>query len=64
MLADGLRGSRARAYQSKTYGAFTPARGIFATLTSLGMTGNLAPVVVAVGVSVATVVAFVVWWNL
>ncbi|KAM0721325.1 hypothetical protein Q7P37_003029 [Cladosporium fusiforme] len=40
-------GSLAAAYQAWAYGAFTPAGGIFATLTSLGMIGVLAPAVAA-----------------
>lgn len=36
---------------------------MFATLTSLGMVGVLAPAVAAVGASVATVTVFVVWLN-
>ncbi|GAB7364013.1 hypothetical protein MBLNU230_g4571t1 [Neophaeotheca triangularis] len=54
-------GSLAAAFQAWAYGAFTPAGGIFATLTSLGMVGALAPAVAALGVLVATTTVFVVW---
>ena len=52
-MADDPRGSLAAAIQAWAYGAFTPAGGIFATLTSLGMVGILAPAVAAVGAAVA-----------
>ena len=51
----------AAAFQSWAYGGFTPAGGIFATLTSMGMLGTLMPVQVICSVMVATVVAVVVW---
>jgi hypothetical protein len=62
-MTDDPRGSLAAAFQAWAYGAFTPAGGIFATLTSLGMVGVLAPAVAALGASAATVVVFVVWLN-
>jgi hypothetical protein len=62
-MADDPRGSLAAAIQAWAYGAFTPAGGIFATLTSLGMVGMLAPAVAAVGASVATVIVFFVWLS-
>jgi hypothetical protein len=62
-MADDPQGSLAAAIQAWAYGAFTPAGGIFATLTSLGMVGILAPAVAAVGASVATVIVFVVWLS-
>ncbi|MBW0493248.1 hypothetical protein O181_032963 [Austropuccinia psidii MF-1] len=40
---DGL-GSLAATFQSAMYGGFTPAGGVFANLTSMGMTGTLLPV--------------------
>lgn len=43
------------------YGGFTPAGGIFATLTSLGMLGLVAPVVVMAAASIATIAAMIVW---
>lgn len=43
------------------YGGFTPAGGVFATLTSLGMLGWMVPVEAGVSAVVATVVATVVW---
>ena len=42
------------------YGGFTPAGGIFATLTSVAMLGVLVPHVVIVGAIVATLVAVIV----
>jgi hypothetical protein len=42
------------------YGAFTPAGGIFATLTYAGMTGVLMPAVAIFAAIVATMVAGVV----
>lgn len=61
MTAHDLQGSLAAAFQGWAYGAFTPAGGIFATLTSLGMVGFLAPVVALSGAGVATATTFVVW---
>ncbi|KAK6522622.1 hypothetical protein TWF281_002059 [Arthrobotrys megalospora] len=56
-----IGGSLAAAFQGWMYGGFTPAAGIFATLTSLGMLGMLVPAVVAVSATVATVVSVIVW---
>lgn len=39
------------------YGGFTPAAGVFATLTSLAMLGWLQPIFTVVAVMVATLVA-------
>ena len=39
------------------YGAFTPAGGIFATLTSVGMLGIAMPPFAALAVVIATLVA-------
>lgn len=61
MIANGLQGSLAAAFQAWAYGAFTPAGGIFATLTSLGMVGFLAPAVAAFGAGVATATTFIAW---
>ena len=58
--AGGL-GTLAAAFQSWAYGGFTPAGGIFATLTSLGMLGYLRPFEVGAGAMVATVVMLIVW---
>lgn len=58
---DDLRGSLAAAFQAWAYGAFTPAGGMFATLTSLGMVGLLAPAVAIFGAGFATTVVSVVW---
>ncbi|RYP63538.1 hypothetical protein DL770_009363 [Monosporascus sp. CRB-9-2] len=46
--------SLAAAFQSSMYGGFTPAGGLFATLTSLGMLGFFAPAVTVI----AAVIAF------
>lgn len=54
-------GSLAAGFQSWMYGGFTPAAGIFATLTSLGMLGCFMPAAVALAACIATVMAFVVW---
>lgn len=43
------------------YGGFTPAGGIFATLTSMAMLGTLTPPGVLVASILATGVAVVVW---
>ena len=51
----------AAAFQSWAYGGFTPAGGIFATLTSMGMLGTLMPVQVICSAMLATVVTVVVW---
>ncbi|RYP80245.1 hypothetical protein DL769_002547 [Monosporascus sp. CRB-8-3] len=51
-------GSLAAAFQSSMYGGFTPAGGLFATLTSLGMLGYFAP---AMTVTAAVIAFFVAW---
>lgn len=56
-----ISGSLAAAFQSFMYGAFTPAGGIFATLTSMGMMGTIMLPVVLVAAVVATCVAVLVW---
>jgi len=57
-------GTLAAAFQSLAYGAFTPAGGIFATLTSMGMIGSLEPQIVGVAAGVACVVTVLVWaWG-
>jgi hypothetical protein len=43
------------------YGGFTPASGIFATLTSMAMIGILMPAVMILACTLATVVAVIVW---
>ena len=45
------------------YGAFTPAGGIFATLTSMAMLGTLMPAGLLLAVVIATVVATIVWMT-
>jgi hypothetical protein len=61
MIADNSQGCFAAAFQGWAYGAFTPAAGLFATLTSLGMVGFLAPAVALFGAGVATATTFVAW---
>ena len=62
MPADSfLSGSLAAAFQGLMYGAFTPAGGIFATLTSIAMLGRLMPVAALIGTLVASLVAALVW---
>lgn len=39
------------------YGGFTPAGGLFATLTSLGMLGFLTPIVTAIAAMLALIPA-------
>lgn len=56
-----VAGSLAAAWQSYMYGAFTPAGGIFATVTSIAMIGWFMPVIVLGAALVATVVSAVVW---
>lgn len=60
MIFKNLLGSLAAAFQAWAYGAFTPAGGIFATLTSLGMLGFLAPPVALSGAGVATAASCIV----
>ncbi|KAH8700431.1 hypothetical protein BGW36DRAFT_374121 [Talaromyces proteolyticus] len=56
-----IAGSIAAGFQSFMYGGFTPAGGIFATLTSMAMLGTfMLPVVIFASV-LATGVAAVVW---
>lgn len=57
----GRAGTLAAAFQSWMYGGFTPAGGIFATLTSVAMLGFLMPVVCVGAAVVATLVAALVW---
>ena len=54
-------GSLAAAFQSWAYGGFTPAGGAFATLTSMGMLGFLAPLETTAAAVLATGVTVVVW---
>jgi len=43
------------------YGGFTPAGGIFATLTSMAMLGALVPMLLVAAVAMASLVAVIVW---
>ncbi|KAJ5771683.1 hypothetical protein N7520_002212 [Penicillium odoratum] len=54
-------GSLAAGFQSYMYGGFTPAGGIFATLTSMAMIGVFMPSIVILAGTLATVVAVIVW---
>ena len=56
-----LKGSLAAAFQSYMYGGFTPAGGIFATLTSMAMLGILMPPAAIFAAFLATGVALIVW---
>ncbi|KAH8123683.1 hypothetical protein ACSS6W_007295 [Trichoderma asperelloides] len=57
-------GTIAAAFQSYMYGAFTPAGGIFATLTSMAMLGKMMPQAAILAVVIATCVAILVWvWG-
>ncbi|KAK3353702.1 hypothetical protein B0T25DRAFT_568891 [Lasiosphaeria hispida] len=58
-----IGGSLAAALQSYMYGGFTPAGGIFATLTSMAMLGALVPVLLVMSVVIASLVAAVVWLS-
>ncbi len=53
-------GSLAAAFQSWVYGGFTPAGGIFATLTSVGMLGVAMPLYAVGAAGIATIVAVIV----
>lgn len=54
-------GTLAAAFQSFAYRGFTPAGGIFATLTSMGMLGILMPLEVGLAAVATTVVTMIVW---
>ncbi|KAL2802652.1 hypothetical protein BJX63DRAFT_414522 [Aspergillus granulosus] len=58
-----VAGSIAAWFQSFMYGGFTPAGGIFATLTSMAMLGVLMPPFVLLASIIATAVAVAVWWT-
>ncbi|KAL7900350.1 hypothetical protein HDV63DRAFT_370920 [Trichoderma sp. SZMC 28014] len=58
-------GTIAAAFQSYMYGAFTPAGGIFATLTSMAMLGTMMPPAAILAAVIATAVAILVWvWGI
>ncbi|OQN95508.1 hypothetical protein B0A48_18380 [Cryoendolithus antarcticus] len=57
-----IAGSLAAGFQAWMYGAFTPAGGIFATMTMLGMLGMLVPAAAAAGAVVASIVTWAVWF--
>ncbi|KAI8947001.1 hypothetical protein F4801DRAFT_592959 [Xylaria longipes] len=54
-------GTLAAVFQSAMYGGFTPAGGIFATLTSMAMLGILMPAAAISAALLATMVARMVW---
>ncbi|KAH6648116.1 hypothetical protein BKA67DRAFT_662846 [Truncatella angustata] len=56
-----LPGSIAAFFQSFMYRGFTPAGGLFATMTSLAMLGMMTPAVAAISATLATVIALIVW---
>jgi len=56
-----LAGSAAAWFQSAIYGAFTPAGGLFAVLTSVGMMGIACPPAILLAVVIASAVAGIVW---
>ncbi|RYP69740.1 hypothetical protein DL771_005942 [Monosporascus sp. 5C6A] len=58
-FANVTQGSLAAAFQSSMYGGFTPAGGLFATLTSLGMLGFLAPAITIIAAVIAFLVAVI-----
>jgi len=60
-LSFGGLGSMAAAFQSWMYGAFTPAAGVFATLTSLGMLGLANPLFALISVIIATLAVWLTW---
>ena len=61
LIFAGVIVSFAAAFQSWMYGGFTPAAGIFATLTSVGMLDFATPVFTGVAVLTATLVAVTIW---
>ncbi|KZL70504.1 hypothetical protein CT0861_09590 [Colletotrichum tofieldiae] len=54
-------GTLAAAFQSFMYGGFTPAGGVFATLTSMAMLGTMMPWAVGIAGLVATLVTGTAW---
>ncbi|KAJ0120876.1 uncharacterized protein J7T55_015612 [Diaporthe amygdali] len=56
-----IAGTAAAAFQSFMYGGFTPAGGLFATLTSMAMVGTLVPACFAISLLIASLVAAMVW---
>ncbi|KAF8602221.1 hypothetical protein BDV93DRAFT_218155 [Ceratobasidium sp. AG-I] len=56
-----LAGSGAAWFQSAIYGAFTPAGGVFAVLTSIGMMGIAYPPAVILAVVLASGAAAIAW---
>ncbi|KAH9428221.1 hypothetical protein MCOR02_011708 [Pyricularia oryzae] len=56
-----IAGTLAAAFQSWMYGGFTPAGGLFAVFTSMGMLGILMPAAALLAALVACGLAAVVW---
>ncbi|KAI1480934.1 hypothetical protein K445DRAFT_27658 [Daldinia sp. EC12] len=59
-----IAGSLAAAFQSAMYGGFTPAGGIFASLTSLAMLGSFAPILTAAAAIIAFIPATIVFFSI
>ncbi len=55
-----ITGTLAAAFQSFIYGGFTPTRGIFATLTSMGILRYLMPLKVGLAAVITTVTTLIV----
>ncbi|CEL59161.1 hypothetical protein RSOLAG1IB_09138 [Rhizoctonia solani AG-1 IB] len=56
-----IGGSLAAWFQSVVYGAFTPAGGLFAVMTSVGMMGIACPLVAIPSAIIASLAAWIVW---
>ncbi|CAE6477640.1 unnamed protein product [Rhizoctonia solani] len=56
-----IGGSLAAWFRSTMYGAFTPAGGLFAVMTSVGMLGIACPPIVIPSVIVATLATLAAW---
>ncbi|CAE6509428.1 unnamed protein product [Rhizoctonia solani] len=56
-----IGGSLAAWFQSAVYGAFTPAGGLFAVMTSVGMLGVACPPVVIPSAIIASLAAWIAW---
>ncbi|KAJ1300661.1 hypothetical protein OPQ81_002309 [Rhizoctonia solani] len=56
-----IGGSLAAWFQSVVYGAFTPAGGLFAVMTSVGMMGVACPPVVIPSAIIASLAAWIAW---
>ncbi|ELU37531.1 hypothetical protein AG1IA_08441 [Rhizoctonia solani AG-1 IA] len=61
MVSFRLSGSLAAWFQSVIYGAFTPAGGFFAVMTSVGMMGVACPPVAVPSMIIASLAAWITW---